>query len=67
MTSMATATAAGGKLDGEMDAAVLMVLSLAATRSLGVWVLGIGLMRYAFFAAGHLRPRAVTRGAARPG
>jgi phosphatidylglycerophosphate synthase len=51
-----TSSAAGGKLDGEMDAAVLLVLSLAATRSLGVWVLGIGLMRYAFFAAGYLRP-----------
>jgi phosphatidylglycerophosphate synthase len=51
-----TSSAAGGKLDGEMDAAILMVLSLAATRSLGWWVLGIGLMRYAFFVAGYVRP-----------
>ncbi len=51
-----TATAAGGRLDGEMDAALLLVASLAASRSVGVWVLAIGLMRYAFFAAGAVRP-----------
>ena len=50
-----TSSEAGGKLDGEMDAAILLVLSLAASRSLGWWVLGIGLMRYAFFAAGYVR------------
>jgi hypothetical protein len=38
-----------------MDAAILLVLSLAATRSRGWWVLGIGLMRYAFLAAGLAR------------
>lgn len=51
-----TATPEGGKLDGEMDAAVLLVLSVAAARPLGVWVLGIGLMRYAFAAVGYVRP-----------
>jgi phosphatidylglycerophosphate synthase len=50
-----TSSAAGGKLDGEVDAAILLVLSVAASRSLGWWVLGIGLMRYAFFAAGYVR------------
>jgi phosphatidylglycerophosphate synthase len=52
-----TASSAGGRLDGEMDAALLMVLSVAGVRALGWWVLGIGLMRYAFFAAGYLRPQ----------
>lgn len=51
-----TATPEGGKLDGEMDAVVLLVLSVAAVRPLGVWVLGIGLMRYAFHAVGYVRP-----------
>jgi phosphatidylglycerophosphate synthase len=55
--STGTASAAGGRLDGEMDAALLMVLSVAAAPSLGWWVLGIGLMRYVFFAAGYLRPQ----------
>ncbi len=50
-----TSSEAGRTLDGEMDAAILLVLSLAATRSLGWWVLGIGLMRYAFLVAGHAR------------
>lgn len=51
-----TATPEGGKLDGEMDAVVLLVLSVAAVRPLGWWVLGIGLMRYAFAAVGYVRP-----------
>jgi phosphatidylglycerophosphate synthase len=52
-----TASPAGGRLDGEMDAALLMVLSVAAAPALGWWVLAIGLMRYVFFAAGLVRPR----------
>jgi len=52
-----TASAAGGRLDGELDAAALMVLSLAAGRTVGWWVLAIGLMRYAFLIAGNLRSR----------
>jgi len=52
----ATASAAGGRLDGELDAALLLVLSLAAGPTVGWWVLAIGLMRYAFLIAGHLRP-----------
>jgi phosphatidylglycerophosphate synthase len=52
-----TASAAGGRLDGELDAAALMVLSLAVAPSLGWWVLAIGVMRYVFFVVGYLRPR----------
>jgi phosphatidylglycerophosphate synthase len=52
-----TSSAAGGRLDGEMDAALLLVLSVAAVPALGWWVLAIGLMRYAFYAAGLVRPR----------
>jgi phosphatidylglycerophosphate synthase len=51
-----TASAAGARLDGEMDAALLLVVSASAVRALGWWVLGIGLMRYAFFAARYLAP-----------
>jgi phosphatidylglycerophosphate synthase len=51
-----TSSPEGGKLDGEMDAAVLLVLSVAAVRPLGWWVLGIGLMRYAFAVVGWVRP-----------
>jgi phosphatidylglycerophosphate synthase len=52
-----TASAAGARLDMEMDAALLMVLSLVAVRSLGWWVLAIGLMRYAFVLAYRIRPQ----------
>jgi phosphatidylglycerophosphate synthase len=51
-----TSSAAGARLDMEIDAALLLVLSLIAIRSLGWWVLAIGGMRYAFALAGHLRP-----------
>jgi phosphatidylglycerophosphate synthase len=51
-----TSSAAGARLDMEMDAALLMVLSVISVRSLGWWVLAIGLMRYAFVAAAHVRP-----------
>lgn len=52
-----TVSAAGGRLDGELDAAALIVLSVAAAPALGRWVLAIGMMRYAFLVAGWLRPR----------
>jgi phosphatidylglycerophosphate synthase len=51
-----TSSADGARLDMEIDAALLMMLSLTAIRSLGWWVLAIGGMRYAFALAGHLRP-----------
>jgi phosphatidylglycerophosphate synthase len=52
-----TASAAGARLDMEMDAALLLVLSAIATQSLGWWVLAIGGMRYAFVAVAQFRPQ----------
>lgn len=52
-----TASAAGARLDLEMDAALLLVLSVIAVGSLGWWVLAIGGMRYAFVAAARFRPQ----------
>jgi phosphatidylglycerophosphate synthase len=51
-----TASAAGARLDMEMDAALILVLSVIAVGSLGWWVLAIGGMRYAFVAAAAFRP-----------
>ncbi len=51
-----TVTADGARLDMEVDAGVLVVLSLAVAPTLGVWVLLIGAMRYAFLAAAWVRP-----------
>ena len=47
-----TATALGARFDMEVDAFLILVLSVFVSRSFGVWVLAIGLMRYAFVAAG---------------
>jgi phosphatidylglycerophosphate synthase len=47
---------AGARLDGQADAALVLVLSCAAARSLGPWVLASGLMWYVFVAAGQVRP-----------
>lgn len=51
-----TATAAGARLDMEVDAALLLVLSCVAAVSQGPWVLAIGLLRYAWVAAGSFLP-----------
>lgn len=51
-----SATAAGGRLDMETDAALLVVLSLPLAAVIGPWVLAIGAMRYAFLAASWWRP-----------
>jgi len=53
-----TESAFGARFDMEVDAALLMALSLLVWRSgrVGAWVLLIGLMRYAFVAAGWLWP-----------
>lgn len=51
-----SATAAGGRLDMETDAALLVVLSLPLAVVIGLWVLAIGAMRYAFLAAAWWRP-----------
>ena len=47
---------AGGRLDVQTDAALVLVLSCAAVPIVGLWVLAIGLMWYAFVAAGWFRP-----------
>ena len=51
-----SASALGARFDMEVDAFLLLVLSVVAARGTGLWVLAIGLMRYAFVAAGALMP-----------
>ncbi|MDX6553685.1 MAG: hypothetical protein QOH74_2173 [Gaiellales bacterium] len=46
-----TASALGARLDGEVDAFLILVLSVYVAPSAGVWVLAIGGARYAFLAA----------------
>ncbi len=45
-------TAAGARLDGEVDAFLILVLSVFVARTVGAWVLAIGAARYVFFTAG---------------
>jgi phosphatidylglycerophosphate synthase len=47
-----TASPLGARFDMEVDAFLLLVLSLFVARSLGGWVIAIGAMRYAFVVAG---------------
>jgi phosphatidylglycerophosphate synthase len=51
-----TASALGARFDMEVDAFLIVVLSIFVARSAGVWVLGIGAARYVFLAAGWLLP-----------
>jgi phosphatidylglycerophosphate synthase len=51
-----TATPLGGRLDGEADAWLILVLSVFVARGYGSWVLAIGAIRYAFLLAGWLIP-----------
>jgi phosphatidylglycerophosphate synthase len=51
-----TTTELGGRFDMEVDAFLLLVLSAFVAPILGPWVLAIGLMRYAFVAAGWMLP-----------
>ncbi|MFL5943035.1 MAG: CDP-alcohol phosphatidyltransferase family protein [Gaiellaceae bacterium] len=51
-----TESALGARLDGEVDAFLILVLSIEVAPSVGGWVLAIGLARYAFFAAGWALP-----------
>ena len=51
-----TVSTLGARFDMEVDAVLLLVLSGFVARPLGAWVLGIGLMRYGFAAAGWLAP-----------
>lgn len=51
-----TASALGARFDMEVDAFLLLVLSVWVAELLGPWVLAIGVMRYAFVVAGWLTP-----------
>ncbi|MCS0599932.1 CDP-alcohol phosphatidyltransferase family protein [Streptomyces sp. LP11] len=51
-----TSTALGARFDMEVDAFLILVLSVYVSMSLGPWVLLIGTMRYAFVAASRLAP-----------
>lgn len=51
-----TESALGARFDMEVDAFLLLVLSAYVAQSLGGWVLTIGMLRYAFVAAGWLLP-----------
>jgi phosphatidylglycerophosphate synthase len=51
-----TESALGAKLDAEVDAFLILVLSIEVAPTAGGWVLVIGLARYAFLAAGWLLP-----------
>ena len=51
-----TVTSLGARFDMEVDAFLVLVLSLNATRTLGAWVLSIWLARYALLAAERVLP-----------
>jgi phosphatidylglycerophosphate synthase len=51
-----TATSVGRSIDGEVDAFLILLLSIAVSRSYGSWVLVIGAARYALLLAGWLIP-----------
>ena len=51
-----SASALGARFDMEVDAFLILVLSLHVGRTLGVWVIAIGAARYAFVASGWLLP-----------
>lgn len=51
-----TASPLGARFDMEVDAFLILVLSVYVATSLGPWVLAIGAMRYAFVAAARALP-----------
>nr|WP_205864417.1 CDP-alcohol phosphatidyltransferase family protein [Planosporangium mesophilum] len=51
-----TVSALGARFDMEVDAFLILVLSVDVARPVGTWVLAIGAMRYAFVAAGWVLP-----------
>ena len=51
-----TATRLGARIDGEADAFLILLLSIAVSRDYGGWVLAIGAARYALLLAGWLIP-----------
>jgi phosphatidylglycerophosphate synthase len=52
----ASASQFGARFDGEVDAFLILVLSIEAARSLGTWVIAIGAARYVFGAAAWFLP-----------
>jgi phosphatidylglycerophosphate synthase len=51
-----TANSLGGRIDGEVDAFLILLLSIVVSRAYGSWVLAIGAARYALLLAGWLIP-----------
>jgi phosphatidylglycerophosphate synthase len=51
-----TSSPLGARFDMEVDAFLILVLSVHVAMSLGVWVLLIGVMRYVFVVAGRVLP-----------
>ncbi len=51
-----SSSALGARFDMEVDAFLILVLSVLVARPVGAWVLAIGLMRYVFVCAGLLLP-----------
>lgn len=51
-----TESALGARMDGEVDAFLILALSVEVAPTAGAWVLAIGLARYAFLAAGWATP-----------
>jgi phosphatidylglycerophosphate synthase len=51
-----SASELGARFDMEVDAFLLLVLSAYVSQTLGIWVLAIGVMRYAFVVAGWIFP-----------
>ena len=51
-----TTATLGAHFDAEVDAFLILVLSVYVARPAGAWVLAIGAARYAFLAAGWLLP-----------
>lgn len=49
-------TQLGARFDMEVDAYLMLILSVFDARTLGWWILAIGLMRYAFVAVGWVAP-----------
>jgi len=51
-----TATPLGARIDGEVDAFLILLLSIVVSQAYGSWVLIIGAARYALLLAGWLMP-----------
>src|SRR6516164_3842774 len=51
-----TATQLGGRIDAEVDALLILLLSIVVSQEYGGWVLAIGAARYALLLAGWLIP-----------